>query len=134
MCEGGIKLVSIIYDALQKIQKNRSNKIVPQKHSPKKSNFGKSIVISLASLCAAAIFINNAYMLGYFSAPSSKNAAKTKYVLNGVFLSDQLKLAMINNKSFHLGDTIGDMKITSIDPYTVELQNEKQSLVLRTEV
>ena len=59
-------------------------------------------------------------------------ADNTDLVLNGVLLSDEEKLALINNKTFHVGDMVGGMRIVSIDFNSVKLANGGQLMTLRT--
>jgi hypothetical protein len=56
----------------------------------------------------------------------------TDLVLNGVLLSDEEKLALINNKTFHVGDMVGGMRIVSIDFNSVKLASGGQLMTLRT--
>lgn len=57
---------------------------------------------------------------------------KGNLVLNGVFLSDQDKIAMINNQPYHLGDKVSGLKIISMDMNSVKLSDEKNIFVLRS--
>ena len=52
------------------------------------------------------------------------------FILNGVFISEQLKVAMINNHPYSLGDKVGYFKVTSISTNRVQLQHDKQRIVL----
>lgn len=58
-------------------------------------------------------------------------AYQGKLVLNGVFLSGQEKLALINNQSFRLGDTVDGMKIINIDMNSIKLNNANGTFVMR---
>ncbi len=51
-------------------------------------------------------------------------------VLNGIFISEQFKSAMINNHFYQEGDTIKGMKIVSIEYEQVKLNNK----ILRMEL
>lgn len=52
-------------------------------------------------------------------------------ILNGVFETDQDKIALINNQSYHIGDTVGGMKIVSMEMDSVKLRNDKNIFILR---
>ena len=54
-----------------------------------------------------------------------------KFILNGVFLSDDEKVALINNQSYHVGDTLDGMKIVGIDLNSVKFKLSNQILVLK---
>jgi hypothetical protein len=62
-------------------------------------------------------------------APASTN----NLLLNGVLVSDNEKLALINKKMYHIGDNVDGLKILSIDINTVQLQDEQgRTVTLRT--
>ena len=142
--------MSIIYDALQKTQKNRENK---QSHSigmsPKRSQW-LDVILGVV-IVSLLVFV----VVGYYPRWSAKKAVviqpksvvaaiqpvvkrsveipyKGNLVLNGVFISDQEKLALINNQSLHVGDTVEGMKIVSVSQSSVKLRKEGQVFVLRT--
>jgi hypothetical protein len=74
-----------------------------------------------------------ASMIEQTASTSSDDAPDEKdLVLNGVLLSDEEKLALINNKTFHVGDMVEGMRIVSIDFNSVKLANGKQLMTLRT--
>ena len=152
--------MSIIYDALQKTQTNRSNKPT----SKLKKIFRNSqwvdigMLIVIITLFIIVLFAYYPHISSYLTskhtttkqplAPVQPVMAKAaepqtirtqfatgnygKITLNGVFLSDQDKFAMLNNQTYHLGDTIEGMTIVKIDFDKVELHTEKMHLVLRT--
>ena len=54
----------------------------------------------------------------------------SKLVLNGVFLSDKEKIALINNRSFRLGDSLAGMKIIAIDTDSIRLLSSDNKVIL----
>lgn len=54
----------------------------------------------------------------------------TSFVLDAVLISENTKLAVINNNIVKVGDVIGDEKVKSIDPYSVTLVGEQGEVVL----
>ena len=54
-----------------------------------------------------------------------------KMHLDGVFLSNREKMAMIDNKAYHVGDVVKGMKLVSITLDQVQLKHKKQTLTLR---
>jgi len=48
---------------------------------------------------------------------------KLNHILNGVFVSEDEKIAMVNNRFFNLGDDIDGMKIVSIEPDNIKLES-----------
>lgn len=55
-----------------------------------------------------------------------------KLVLNGVFISELEKIALINNQSYHVGEMVQGFKIISIDMDSVKLSDDKNSFILHT--
>lgn len=64
------------------------------------------------------------------TAVAQKNA-KTKIAFEGVFLSDNAKIALINKQSLHVGDVIDGMRVVAINQDTVDLQNENGTVELK---
>lgn len=60
--------------------------------------------------------------------------SNSKLILNGVLISGEEKMALINNQVFHLGDLVEGMKIVSIEMNNVKLQAGKQIVELRVSV
>lgn len=54
----------------------------------------------------------------------------SNFVLNAVLISGSHRLAVINNRILKVGDTLGDAKIKSIEPYTVKLMGGHREIVL----
>lgn len=63
--------------------------------------------------------------------PFGDTEYESKHILNGVFVSDEEKIAMINNRFFNIGDTVDGMKIISIEPDKIKLQNDIGMLELK---
>jgi hypothetical protein len=144
--------VSIIYRALQKTQKAREKKIttpVQQKlilpsHWLLTSLIAVSAVL-VTVLCltyAPALkqhLLTNAKPIKAAAAPAmqmviNEDKFKTQYVLNGIFLSDNSKIAMINNQYFHVGDALDGMRIVHICDKDVKLKNQNQTITLEIPV
>jgi hypothetical protein len=58
---------------------------------------------------------------------------KSSHVLGGVYLSNEEKIALINNKFFHLGDTVDGMKLVSIEANRIILRYADNALILQTD-
>ena len=70
--------------------------------------------------------------------PSSVPAAtvnETPYqgqlMLNGIFVSDEDKMALINHQTFHVGDLVENFKIVSIEVDKVKLENNGKIFVMK---
>lgn len=64
--------------------------------------------------------------------PVAAASSQNRLMLNGVLISDEQKIALINNQPYHLGDMVDDMEIVSIELNTVTLKNAFHTMVLRT--
>lgn len=150
--------MSIIYEALKKSQKIRSAskpepkvKAIPAKRH---GNARNHLIITLLFLtCLFTIYMAATMPHGkllpslsmtkktinHDAAAATKRAlAKREPVfiipklrLDGVFLSNREKMAMIDNKAYHLGDEVKGMKLVSITLDKVKLKHKKQTLTLR---
>lgn len=140
--------MSIIYDALQKIQQSREKKregsrfvSVLQGHW---LDTGISFCIAvLMAVLAVVIFPTmKTFAEAFFvkpvvevvpSVPPPFNEIeyKAKNSLNGVFISHDEKTALINNQFYNEGDNVDGMKIISIKNDGVMLKNNEATLVLR---
>jgi hypothetical protein len=154
--------VSIIYDALQKTQRNRANNrdslnikrreawidlsivgiiavlliMVTAAYLPRVIKHFKSSAHPVVQAAAATVVTDADKVISVtpeqeFTAVAGKNG---NLVLNGVLLSTDDKLAMINNRSFHQGDIIDGMRIIDIELNKVKLQDGERILVLRSAV
>lgn len=59
-------------------------------------------------------------------------ASAPRLMLEGVFLSENERLAMINHHTYHEGDRVNGMQVMSIAFDQVTLQNKSRSLTLRS--
>lgn len=151
--------MSIIDEALQKTQKSRNNATsfiasvekrrirlalpkIPIHDLP-----WRKISIS-AGACALLYFAFTHYTqigtsITHFTQHQPKPAITTqvtnkipensKFDLSGTFLSDHDRIALINNRTLHVGDTVNGMLITAIDLNSVTLKNEDATLILHTD-
>jgi hypothetical protein len=144
--------VSIIYNALQKTQKTLSQ----QPNLPRERKWIDFLLFLIIAILTFVVFF--AYypkIQNYFHkpavvkkkvvavvappvAPAPKPLVPTemdyhgKLVLNGIFLSQTEKMALINNKPMHVGDVVEGKKIIDIDYNKVKLQDQSNILILRT--
>jgi hypothetical protein len=142
--------LSIIYDALKKSQKTRAIgsrlKIarIPKNRRAQMiavllfltSLFVVVATIKLSSQPTKAPIMQGARVIKQ-SAPlqtAAANVVAPRLLLDGVFLSDKEKLAMINHRAYHEGDLINGMQIVSIAFDEVTLKNNARSLTLRSSI
>lgn len=57
-------------------------------------------------------------------------ATQKRLHLNGVFVSDRLRVAMINRHIYHQGEKVNGMKITAIELNRVSLDRDGTQLIL----
>ena len=149
--------MSIIYDALKKSQKIRAASKPKIAVAKRPTNTKQNVLLTLLILTCIFTIIMAATMPSGKLMPSltlSKHSAKThptvmpkkviaakepvfivpKMRLDGVFLSSTEKLAMIDNKSYHLGDEVKGMQLVSISLDKVKLKHKKQVVTLRNEL
>lgn len=135
--------MSIIYDALKKSQQARAAKapiaVARKKRINRKHVMITLLVLTTIFMIAAALSMTGGSslslpLLGRQSPPKSTavalNAAP-RLMLDGVFLSDTEKMAMINRRSYHVGDSVSGMKVVSIAFDQVQLKNQTHSIILR---
>lgn len=130
--------MSIIYDALQKAQKKRENqtlRLQPKIQSSR--NWRRILMLSFACI-TVVIFVSIVIsQIDFHQIPKSKSIPvtkpekKMKLLLNGVLLSNETNIAMINNKPFSVGDKIDEMTIISIDQEKVVLKNDERELSIK---
>lgn len=149
--------MSIIYNALQKIQQNRENDSATsnQEMMSRDDWIDVGIALIIAILLAVLMiahypqFNKNTLIKPTaiaFSLPNSVPLTKpipkvrvaldvaeykNQHRLNGVFISEEEKMAMINNHFFNLGDIVDGLKIVNIEFDRIKLKNEQGSLELR---
>lgn len=97
-------------------------------------------LLTVAALLAVMV-VNNQQRLTSAKNYSQNNAAattavaqaktKTKIAFEGVFLSDNAKIALINKQSLHVGDVIDGMRVVAINQDTVDLQNANGTIELK---
>lgn len=63
--------------------------------------------------------------------PFDEASYKLNHTLNGVFVSEEEKIAMVNNRFFNIGDNIDGMKVVSIEPDKIKLQHENGVVELK---
>lgn len=142
--------MSIIYDALKKSQKTRAAQ--PQLRTTpfkfKKLDRKNTIISLLIMTClfviaatlalptpsASTRLYGDATAVKPMTARTLKLASAPRLMLEGVFLSDNERLAMINHRTYHEGDKVNGMRIVNIALDEVTLQNKKRSLVLRNSI
>jgi hypothetical protein len=137
--------VSIIYDALQKTQRNRSsNKEINLDHINRKIKFlDRGLLIAIILLLAIVVYAYHPLVTKHLHVAKNKSvvaaapqtvvtAAPANMILNGVLMSDNNQTALINNQFYHIGDSVNGMKIINIELNNVKLQLGNQIVVLRT--
>jgi hypothetical protein len=66
--------------------------------------------------------------------PEIKPLLSTRLTLNGVMISGDEKVALINNQAFHLGDVVDGMRIVAIEFNNIKLQSGNEVFELRVSV
>jgi len=140
--------VSIINDALKKTQQHRKNgkeksvqaivKPVEKRAAelirkydriPWKTTGIVTMTILLVILAAATY--QQMRSVKYFLQPMHNTQEKVNIVLDGVFLSNNMNVALINKQTMRLGDRVNGMKIVAINLDTIKLQGENGTIELR---
>jgi hypothetical protein len=151
--------VSIIYEALRKTQRNREFRKLPTRERFAARNLDsldKGLIALIFFLVLIVVYLYLPHLFKHHAAqealikPAAVVAAATpvvaqaepvaivapvvtsNLVLNGVLLSDTEKLALINNKTYHVGDNVEGMRLLAIDFDSVKLNNGGKLLTLRT--
>lgn len=104
--------------------------ILPKRQSQPITVQAKSIVNPIVKPTVAPVVAEQSPPPLPQAIPSSPSVSGQTLVLNGVYVSDQEKLALINNKTFHLGDVVDGLKIVEIEFNRVTLQSKTGALVL----
>lgn len=139
--------MSIIYDALKKSQQARAAKKTPITFVRKQRISRKNMILTLliltcmfASVMIFTMSTESALKLPILGQKLSsakpvpialRVKAAPRLMLDGVFLSDTEKLAMINRRSYHEGDVISGFKVVSIAFDQVRLKDKSRSITLR---
>lgn len=134
--------MSIIYNALKKTQENlqAQQNIPPSKFKTRLPWIDILIVLFIVFLLIKAGGFYYPKMKSLLSS-STINANQTKntvppkenqvkLILNGVFISEQEKVALINNQPMHIGDTVQGLKVIAIEPDKVKLKSDTDIIVL----
>ena len=124
--------MSIINDALQKIQRARKKRHGSLQYISENQNRSvwKSGIFFLAMVVLLIGLLTSYTQLNLFQ---SNAIVKNKLTLNGVFISDEMKMAMINNQEYHIGDKIGKLKVMSIEEDSVKLAHKNKVTELNVE-
>lgn len=143
--------MSIIYDALQKTQKNRevvsatidaSSKDQPDRRLKLALAFLLPLVAVLVLALIYFIYKSQSHPVSPAKMVATKINPlpvrvqkplpnKANFVLNGTFISDQSKIAMINDQMFKIGDHVDGMEIVDIQYGKVKLKIDNMVLELR---
>lgn len=129
--------MSIIYDALKKTQRKRQTIHESTINMSPKMNRTLPKVRSKSYILPSMLFIGllitfTGYQYTQYQAAYKAPAAVKKAVdltLNGVFVSDKSKIAMINNDTYKVGDRINGMQIVAIDMNLVTMKDKDQNTV-----
>ena len=140
--------MSIIYDALQKVEdKDKTSPAPePQKRSKNKSSFVVALAIFgilFLGLLTFSLFKKIAQgksKMGLVKQsavvpPAQKELAlqvrpEDAYIVEGIVYSSQDPMAIINGKIVKVKDTLGDFEVISIAPEGVSLRNIKDNTTL----
>jgi len=122
--------LSIIYDALQKTQKNQPTEN-PKPKYPAKHFFRIKALLSISLSLLVIFVVTYAYLTKRPQHTVTTLQSPTKLSLNGVFVSNAAQVAMINHRMFHVGDQINNMKVISIEYDGVKLANGEDVVILR---
>lgn len=133
--------MSIIYDALKKSQQARAAKApitVARRPKIQRKNIITTLLILTVIFTILAAFMPGGPSLKMPSLIGQNKtqapiivASAPRLMLDGVFLSDTEKLAMINRRSYHEGDSVSGMKVISIAFDQVQLRGKSHSVTLR---
>lgn len=131
--------MSIIYDALQKTQQTRKQEILTAPIAKTSRLKLKKLVYLSASLLLALIFLQIYHhtqlnplpirQIGQ-QKPVAAAPTRTKLVLDGVYISESTKLAMINHHMYHIGEQIEGMQIVSINHQSIHLRKGNEIVLL----
>ena len=139
--------MSIIYNALQKTQQNRLKKFETQTSTPSKMPVRYLVWAGAGILIVSVLAITIALFSHHPKPPPvvapkvvvvakpvfNPEIYKNKHIVNGVYLSDQEKIALINNKFIHPGDMLDGMKVVSIESNRVIVRSADNALILPVE-
>ena len=143
--------MSIIYDALKKSQKARASNVSRIRVARIPKNRRAQMIAVLLLLTSLFIIVATiklsaqqpktiimqsarAIKLPTPIKTAAASVAAPRVLLDGVFLSDKEKLAMINHRAYHEGDLINGMQIVNIAFDEVTLKNSARSLTLHSTI
>lgn len=126
--------MSIIYEALKKTQDNRQT--IHKEVVIPRNNKTLMILLLMFGILISAFFVYEKFgVTGENSTKSMKQVALNKehpaIQISGTFLSDKIRMAMINHELYHVGDTVGDLKIIGIESDKVEFRNDKGDVAVK---
>jgi hypothetical protein len=140
--------LSIIYDALKKSQQARASGKVRVATAVKQRMTRKNVMIILLLLTSIFVITATISITGQLTKTKklSENkvipkpkppapvaiASAPRLMLEGVFLSENEKLALINHHAYHEGDTVNGMQVINIAFDKVTLKNNTHSIQLRS--
>lgn len=151
--------MSIINDALKKTQQHRkmekerkSQAIAAQPGMTKPEDYQQNnadsnqkasrltlwIVASMLTIAGLLVIIDLSNFQGFQNAKRfamaavNKTKSQFKLVLDGVIVSDNTRIAMINKQPMQVGDVVNGMKIVAINLETIQLLDEKGVVELKT--
>lgn len=129
--------MSIIHEALKKTESTASQ--YRYRYQPHLSLSWMKVLYGVIVVFLASILLHHAKSSHQLhsikvAAPTHQKSAKTLAVphlsLNGVFISEKIKMAMINNHMYKTGDLVEGMKIISIRYQRVVLADGERKIVL----
>jgi len=142
--------LSIIYDALKKSQKARakSQRITVMRMPGNRRTqiiatlllltglFVMAVAIKLIATTTKPELAQNIQPVKLPAAlPAAVEAASApRLLLEGVFVSEREKLAMINHHAYHEGDLLNGMQVINISFEQVTLKGKSRSLTLRSDL
>ena len=142
--------MSIIYDALKKSQKARakSQRITVMRMPGNRRTqiiatlllltglFVMAVAIKLIATTTKPELAQNIQPVKLPAAlPAAVEAASApRLLLEGVFVSEREKLAMINHHAYHEGDLLNGMQVINISFEQVTLKGKSRSLTLRSDL
>lgn len=149
--------MSIIYDALTKVQRSRRSAEKIEFDFERKNRayawFDRILIIAIASLIIILIYGYSSIMIKKrIKIKSSSSAVPIvhtiqakpvpvlKYttidytgavILNGIFISDNDRFAIINNQTVHVGDVVNNKKIVIINYNNIILKDNMYLYVIK---
>ena len=152
--------MSIINEALKKAQQIRKNSKsnradtaptpeaqAESKPDPKKPRvidkaqflftWKMASLLTVAALLIVMLFANQQRVMSYTHTYAQKATNpsihhKIKIAFEGVMLSDDARIALINKQSMHVGDAINGMRIIAINLDSIDLQSENGAIELKS--